>query len=204
MFSAVISIFNAPFPLPSPIAVPEFSLDFESGFTTGQNLSEASGLPGGLVIRDTTGDNTAAVTGAESGVAGSNAVGWFTLTHNERQYLELDFSARPVEYLAFLDVDHLGVSGIISFYDGTTQEFSFDSTGSSGDIAEFYGIFRNGLSFITRVRLNASGDGLWGIDNIEYGILPGTRPVPEPSTLAFMAMGSAFLFWTRRNFSRCF
>jgi hypothetical protein len=114
--------------------------------------------------------------GARS-IGGSNPVGVFSLTHDEQAYLELDFSASPVEYVAFQDIDQTSTSGIVTFVGGGTSTISFETTGRSNDTAEFFGIFRNDMPRITLVQLNASGDGRWGIDTIEYG---GT-PVPLES-----------------------
>jgi hypothetical protein len=46
-----------------------------------------------------------------------------------------------------------------------------------------------------RVQLDASGDGLWAIDDIEYG-----SSVPEPSTL--ILFGIAGLLMTRVKWAR--
>ncbi len=63
-----------------------------------------------------------------------------------------------------------------------SNPFSFETTGSSGNTAEFFGIWRNNMPRITRIQLDASGDGMWGMDNIEYGT------VPEPGSLTLLAI----------------
>lgn len=95
----------------------------------------------------------------------------FAATQNEKKYLVLDFSAKPVDYVAFQDIDHEGTEVTVEFVDGSQSfVFNIDETDASGDTAEFVGIFRNNMPRIKRVLLNASGDGRWGIDNLEYGI----------------------------------
>ncbi len=150
----------------------EFFVDFELGFTEGQNVSGVPSLfPGGLIIVDTTGDDEAIISGNSSNIGGSNPVGEFAVTHNESPWLELDFSARSVDYVAFQDIDHTAVSGIVTFEGGGTNGFSIETTGTGGNSAEFFGIFRNDQPRITRVQMDASGDGEWAIDNIRYGRL---------------------------------
>lgn len=149
----------------------QYTVDFETGFTAGQNVSGVSGLfPGGLVITDTGSAHSAKVQSSSTYFGGSKPVGSFALAHNESAYLELDFRANPVDYVSFRDIDHTGTSVIVHFTDGTTANTSFETTTGSGDNAEFFGIYRNDMPRITRVQLNATGDGEWGIDNIMYGI----------------------------------
>lgn len=64
--------------------------------------------------------------------------------------------------------------------------------------AEFFGIFRNDMPAIVRVQLDASGDGLWAVDNLEYG----GEPVPEPGTLALLGLGMAGLGLKKRRSQR--
>lgn len=182
------------------IAAPEFSIDFESGFTDGQNIHGLNIFPDGLLLNDT-GPGTPAITirSGAGDIGGSNPVGGFSATQDEQAFFELDFSANPVDYIGFLDIDHTGTSGVITFVGGTTENISLDSTSSSGDTAEFYGIFRNDRPRITKLELNASGDGRWGLDHIEYG-----SNIPEPSSIL---LGAAVLFGLgvmRRRPRNCF
>jgi hypothetical protein len=102
----------------------------------------------------------------------ANPIGSYALAHNESAYLELDFSANPVDYVSFRDIDHTGTAVIVHFVGDTIVNTSFETTYGGGDNAEFFGIFRNDMPRITRVQLNATGDGKWGIDDIKYGVIP--------------------------------
>ena len=180
----------------SGITIPEHLADFESGFTDGQNISGVTGLfGGGLVIVDTSTAGAANIEGTAGGIGGSNPVGSFAVEQNERQFLELDFSARPVDYVAFQDIDHTGTSLIIHFVGGATVNFGLDSTAVNGDSAEFFGVFRNDMPRITLIQMDSSGDGRWGIDNIEYG-----APVPLPGAVWLHGSAIAGLTgWSRHR-----
>jgi hypothetical protein len=174
---------------------PEFFVDFETGFTVGQNLSGVAGLlPGGLVIRDTgPGTPSAAVQSSSTWFGGSNPIGTYAVAHDEQPYLELDFSARPVDYVSLYDIDHTGADVIITFVGGGTASTRLETTGGSGDSAEFFGVYRNDQPRIIRLQLDASGDGRWGIDNLRYGL------VPDPATLALVALGASGVLLRRRR-----
>jgi hypothetical protein len=173
---------------------PEFLEDFETGFTVGQNLSGVAGLlPGELVIRDTgPGTPSAAVQSSSTWFGGSNPIGTYAVAHDEQAYLELDFSARPVDYVSLYDIDHTGMDVTITFVGGGTASTHLETTGGSGDSAEFFGAYRNDQPRMTRLQLDASGDGRWGIDNLRYGL------VPEPATLALVALGGLGMLLRRR------
>ena len=179
----------------SGITSPQYLADFESGFSEEQNISGVTGLfSGGLVIRDTTPSN-AAIIRTTGQIGSSNPVGNFAVTHNEGAFLVLDFSAAPVDYVAFRDIDSTSTSILLNFLGGGTETIAIDSTGASGDTAEFAGIFRNDQPRIVSVQLDADGDGTWGIDQIEYGT------IPEPSSLACMLLALTCLTRRRRKFT---
>jgi hypothetical protein len=173
------------------ISSPQHLVDFESGFTDGQNVSGQTALfPGGLVITDTSASGNVLVECTANGIGGSDPVGLCAIEHNEQPYLQLDFSANPIDYVAFLNIDHTSTSGIVTFVGGGTANIAFEFATA----AEFFGVFRNDMPRITGIELDANGDGTWGIDNIEYGVVP----VPAAGWL----FGSCFLValrWMRRR-----
>ena len=168
------------------ITEPEFLIDFETGFTDGQNISGDS-LVAGLVITDTSPAGAAIVSDSASDFGSSSPVGTFALAHNERAYLEFDFSASPVDYFGFRDIDQSSTSGIVTFVGGATEGISFETTATSGFSAEFFGLYRNDMPKIILVQLDANGDGEWGVDNLEFGSVV----VPLPG--AVYLLGSALL-----------
>jgi len=171
------------------ITAPSFTIDFESGFTEGQNISGLS-LIGGLTINDTSSAGSAAVSAGPFG--GSNPVGQFALGHNEAAFLEFDFSNAPVDYFGFKDIDQGGTSGVVTFVGGATTNISFETTATSGNSAEFFGIFRNDMPKITLVQLDATGDNNWAVDDLEFG-----APVPLPGAVYLLLSGIAGLVLSR-------
>ncbi|MBN2377388.1 MAG: hypothetical protein JXD22_13375 [Sedimentisphaerales bacterium] len=150
----------------------QYLVDFETGFTEGQNISGIAGLfSGGLIITDSSSTNAAIIRSSSSYFGGSYPVGTFSVAHNEKAYLELDFTAQPVDYVSFQDIDHAGTTVYVDFIEGPSVSFSVETTNTSGTSAEFIGIFHNDMPMISKVRLDASGDGEWGIDTIRYGVV---------------------------------
>jgi hypothetical protein len=166
------------------IATPQFIEDFEA-YALDVNLHNMA-INGGAVIRDTTLAGAVFVRGSSGFFGGSDPVGTRAAAHNEQQFLELDFSASPIDYLAFQDIDTSATTITVMFVDNTTASFTIETTGASGDTAEFVALYRNDQPQIRLVRLDASGDGEWGIDTIEYGGMPA--PVPEPATLGLLGL----------------
>jgi hypothetical protein len=184
------------------IVSPTNLVDFESGFANNQNIHNVNGLfPAGLIIRDTSPAAAAIIRSGAGIIGGSNPVGTFALTHNEQADLVLDFSANPIDYLAFQDIDQAGTSALITFLGGATQNVSFETTASSGDTAEFIGIWRNDRPQIVQIAMNASGDARWGIDNIEYGSFATGASAPEPATAFLMLAALGGVIAARRRFS---
>ena len=168
--------------------------DFEAGFANGQNISDVGGLlPGQLVIRDTGSGTASAIIRPSGYYGGSNPIGTYAVSHDEQAYLELDFSARPVDYISFYDIDHAGTGVLVTFVSGGTASTSFETTDTAGNSAEFFGLYRNDQPRITRVRLDASGDSQWGIDNLRYGI------VPEPASMGLLAVGALAMIRRKRR-----
>ena len=175
------------------IVAPQHLVDFEVGFANNQNISGVGGLfPANLVISDTSNANAAIIRSGAGVINGSNPVGTYSVTQNELPFLELDFSLNPVDYIAFQDIDHTGTNGIVTFVGGGTANISFETTGAGGNSAEFFGIFRNDMPRITLVQLDSSGDGRWGIDTLEYGL------VPEPASLGILVISGLAMIRRRR------
>ena len=172
---------------------PEFLVDFESGFALDQNVSGITGLfPGGMVITDTSSAGAAII---DNYFGGSYAIGSYALGQNEQPYLELDFTENPVNYLAWYDIDQAGTTCTIVLTTGESFTLNLETTSYSGNTAEFFGIYlTDGL--ISSVLLDASGDGWWGLDNIQYG---NNSPVPEPCTMILLGTGLAGLAGVRRK-----
>lgn len=179
------------------IAAPTYTVTFESGFTNGQNVSNVSGLfPGSLTIRDTSPANQALVRSGAGTFGGSNPVGTFALAHNEQPYLEFDFSAAPVDYFGAFGIDHGATSVQLTFLSGATASLTLGSTGSDGDTAKFFGIIPSGMGPIVSARFDASGDGTWGLDNLQYGRVSA----PDTGgTFALVSLALAALLLTHRH-----
>src|SRR5688572_9219219 len=108
------------------IRSPQFLVDFETGFVDGQNVSNQPGLfPAGLVIRDSSAANAAIIESGPGSISLSNPVGQFALTYDGglSDVLELDFSASPVDYIGYQDIDTTSNNSIITlvFSDGSTK-----------------------------------------------------------------------------------
>ena len=177
------------------VTTPEFLVDFESGFTEGQNVHGETGLfPGGLVFNDTgAGTPEAIITGLPSNLGGSNPVGSFSVSHDEGRFLEVNFTAgKAASYVGFLGIDHTAGEVVVTYEGGATESFSIDATGAGGDSAEFFGIWQNDMPAIRIVSVDIGGDGAWGLDNIEWGL------VPEPGSLALVGLGGLGLLRRRR------
>ena len=184
------------------ITAPQHRVDFETGYTNGQDVQNAV-FAGGLTMRYANGTNTLQVTNVAGAIGGSNPVDAFAVRIADDDpvfELELDFSASPVDYFAARDIDQFGSSIKVLLEDGTMQVFSIETTAASGDSAEFFGFGVATGPRIQRIHIDASsaGDGPWGLDNMEYG------RIPEPGTLLLAGMALASLATARRRTrSRC-
>jgi len=201
----------------------DYFIDFESGYSQGDHFTTLN-LAGGLVVSDGPDATTPfgiTITGHSADIGTSNPVGLLTAIHNN-DFLRFDFSANPVDYFGFLDIDQSGFSrniwtGLplgskITFADDSVyviQDGDTDTTKSIGDSAEFWGLIGNDSGAIKFLDLATSGDATWGFDNIEFGHLPtitaldlptdgqggdgNTRSVPDETSTAFLLLGVAAL-----------
>jgi hypothetical protein len=168
------------------ISSPEYIVDFEN-IPDGTNLQNNNSLFQNLVIYQSSG--VPYVRSSSSYFGGSNPIDSKAAALLEDSIMSLDFSANPVDYIGFYDIDVKGCAVTVYLTDNSVINLpSDDATGTSDNTAEFYGIFRNDMPRITKVTLNAVyGDSEWGIDNISYGA------IPEPATCVMLAAGVLYL-----------
>jgi len=160
------------------IAGPQHLVDFELGFTDGQNIHNA--VIGPWLTISYGGTGGVMVESGAGSISGSNPVGSFAAEFGtEGNGSSLSFST-PVDYLSFYDIDKGSATITVYFQGGASTTASIAGTGASGNSAEFYGIYRNDQPRITGITFSSfsGGAGTWGMDNIEYGI------VPEPASAA--------------------
>ncbi len=163
------------------VTTPDYLVDFES-FALNTNMDDVAHA-GTLVTRNS-GNGPMDVRG--SGAFGqSNPIGQRGLWHNESPFLVLDFTSGPVSYVGGWDIDQSGGPLLVTFSNGDTQTFTLDTTGGSGNSAEFWGLVVDDGRYITKLEFDVTGDGSWGLDNIEY-----SEAVPEPATLTILGLAA--------------
>lgn len=171
------------------VASGQYFEDFES-YALNTNM-EGVVLGGGLTLHNS-GNGSLLIKGA-GGFGGSNPIGNRGLQHNESQYLEVILPT-PAVYFAAYDIDQTSTTIIVTYSDGTKQNFNLEGTGGSGNSAEFFGLVTENGLHISKLQFDASGDGSWGLDNFEYGV----ESVPEPATLTVLCL-AAFASLRRRK-----
>ncbi|MBX3110740.1 MAG: PEP-CTERM sorting domain-containing protein [Fimbriimonadaceae bacterium] len=172
------------------VANGQYLQDFES-YDLDTDM-EGAAIGGGATLHNS-GTGGLLIKGAGA-FGGSNPIGDRGLFHNESSYVDLNF-ATPALYFGAYDIDSSGTDIKVTFSDGSTHVFSTESTGASGDSAEFFGLVaENGLNF-TKIQFDGSGVGGWGLDNFEYGV----ESVPEPASLSVMAVGGLALLRRRKK-----
>lgn len=169
----------------------QYFVDFES-YAVGTNLNGVD-LGGGAALSHPT--STALVQSSASFFGSSNPIDTKALALGETSgTITLNF-ATPVDYIGGYDIDQPGATVRATLTDNSTISFSWDATGSSGNSAEFWGLWRNDAAAISKVEFVATngGDGEWGLDNLEYGA------VPEPGTMIVVGAGLALTQLRRRR-----
>lgn len=169
----------------------DFLVDFE-GFAVGVNLNGLD-LGGGVDVSHPSGNSI--VQSSSTFFGGSNPIGSRALALTEVVDPIIISFAVPADYIGGFDIDMPGCILRATFADNTTAQITLDVTATSGDSAEFWGIWRNDAPGITRVEFlgTSGGDGEWGLDNLEYGL------VPEPGTLLALGAGLGVALRRRRR-----
>lgn len=170
------------------VSAGEYFEDFE-GYALNTDMEGAS-LAGGVTLHNS-GTGLFQIRGSGQ-FGGSNPIDAKGLWQNETAYLEVIFS-NPATYFAAYDIDHTGTNVIVTYSDGSSEQLHLDSTGGSGNTAEFHGfVAENGLN-ITKLQYDSAGDSSWGLDNFEYGA------VPEPASLTLLGIGALALLKKRKQ-----
>lgn len=179
--------------LASGITGGTFLVDFESE-TVGTNLNGVN-LAGGLTITHPSG--SAVVQSASSFFGTSNPIGQNALALAEGSVAAVLTFATPVDYVGGYDIDKPGGTIRVTLTDNSVHTFSSDTTGSGGDSAEFWGLYRDAGPAISMVEFVSvsGGDGEWGLDNLEYG----SAVVPEPATMTALGLGLLAVVRRRRK-----
>jgi len=181
------------------ISAPQFLEDFEDTgqFIAGTDINGVSGvLPAGLVVTQSSSGMVEVVSGSGS-IGGGNPLGNQAVVMDQFP-LVFDFSANPIDYFGVFTMDHVGANdGFSVTY--TTNGFDnndISNTLSSGESAEFIGVYTDD-QLIKQVRIAvANGSGLWGMDNIQFGL---AAVVPVPATFWLFGSALGLLGWLKRQ-----
>lgn len=154
------------------------------------NISGTPNIYSGLTI--TASDGYAEVTGLPGLMGGSNPIGTKALALDEGPSITLNFAA-PIDCLSVVYMDVSSFALRVYYTDLTDEVVTGGSGGSTGNTGLFFGVYRNDKPQITKaVLVAAGGDNEWGIDNVEYSV------VPEPASICALALGVAAIMRRRR------
>ncbi|MCC6679433.1 MAG: hypothetical protein IT445_00875 [Phycisphaeraceae bacterium] len=170
---------------------PMYLIDFETGFSDGQDIHNQT-LAGGMIVSGAS-NAVATVTSSTSSLGGSSPLDTLALRFDDDA--ELDFFANPLDYIAFYDINALAPAFTIHFVGGNS--ITYNGTANQ-TIPRFTGFYRNDQPQIERVTLvggRSVADPNWGIDNIEFG----TIAVPEPALSWLLALGGTLITWQRKR-----
>jgi hypothetical protein len=183
------------------ITTPAYIVDFETGFSNGQNI-DGHAFDGGFVINTTGAGNDATIVHGVGSVGGSNPVDQYAVIYYDgKGTMELNFT-NPINYLSFYDIDHpVGPELTITYADSSKDTLTLDNSYQlfSRNTAEFFGLYSDKLithlsfSLLSEAPL---GDGKLGIDNIQYGAAPA---VPVPAAFWLLATGLLGIIGIRRK-----
>lgn len=155
------------------------------------NIHGVANVYPGLTITST---NSSAIVTSNAGLLGSsNPIGLKAVALTENSVQTLTF-ATPIDYFSFVSIDAGSVAITVNYVGGGTTNHSNGSSASSGNTGVFFGLYRNDQPQITSLILNGNGgDGEWGLDSVEYGV------VPEPGTMLVLGLGAAAAVAKRRR-----
>lgn len=173
-----------------PAGSPISTADFET--VALGNIHGIVDVHPGITI--TASNSIANVTNLSSALGGSNPIGTQAVALLESQIYTIDFT-EDVDYFSLIHMDLNSLLLTVHYSDGvTTFNHSHAGSGSTGNTGVFYGWFRNDQLKVDKIVLNGNGgDGEWGLDNIEYGV------VPEPASLVALGVGAMALIRRRRS-----
>lgn len=172
------------------VSAPTYNENFES-YAVGTNLNGVA-LIGGVTITDLSSAPNVTVQ-SSSAFFGSSIPFDNGLALRESRTFEFNFST-PTQYVGLYDIDDSGSDVTIILTDNTSVTFSnLEGTASSGASGEFLGFVSSGAA-ISKIRyFGQGGDGEWGIDELQYGV------VPEPASMTALAVGIAAMLKRKRS-----